>query len=235
MFAMEAEAAPLIAHLGLTPDKSIGDPRLPFRYFSGNFRGLDLLVSENGKDPRYRVDNIGTEPAVLNTYVTIERFRPGLVINAGTAGGFIKHGGQIGDVYLGDPDYRFHDHRIQIPGFLEYGIGAYPSVVPAGLAIAAGLKTGVISTGNALDATPRDLEMLEANGARAKDMEAAAIAWVCWTMKVPFFALKSITDRVDGPHATPDEFLANLSRASQTLTEKLEAVLEFISKPETRD
>ena len=43
-------------------------------------------------------------------------------------------------------------------------------------------------------------------GACVKDMEAAAIAWVAETAKVPFFALKVVTDIVDGDRPTQDEF-----------------------------
>ena len=56
---------------------------------------------------------------------------------------------------------------------------------------------GVVSTSDSLDASPLDLELLRAEGAAVKEMEAASIAWVCEQLAVNFFALKSITDIVD--------------------------------------
>jgi len=42
----------------------------------------------NGKCSRFGVDNVGTTPAALSTYLAITQMSPDLVINAGTAGGF---------------------------------------------------------------------------------------------------------------------------------------------------
>ena len=61
-----------------------------------------------------------------------------------------------------------------------------------------------------------------------KEMEAAAIAWVCKQLDVPFLALKAITDVVDDPGTehTEAQFYSNLKVASARLQEKLTAVLE---------
>ncbi|MCM2323413.1 MAG: 5'-methylthioadenosine nucleosidase [Oligoflexia bacterium] len=230
LFAMEAEAAPLIETLGLRQDQEFGDPRLPFLHYRGEFaESLELLLSVNGKDPRFGVDNIGTEPATLNAYLTLRGFRPELCISAGTAGGFIRCGGALGDVYVSDRPFCFHDRRIPIPGFDQYGIGSYPSASYAGMARALGLKEGGVSTGNSLDFTERCLAGMERSGASVKEMEAAAIAWVAWCLKIPFLALKSITDLVDGEHPTEDEFLRNLRTASRLLREKTVEVLRYLA------
>lgn len=230
IFAMEAEARPLIEELGLEYDPSFGDPRLPFKYFRGSLEGrIELLLALSGKHEKYQVDNIGTEPATLNAYLTLSQFKPDLCINAGTAGGFRCRGCEIGDVFLIDRPCKFHDHRIPIPGFDEYGIGSYSTFAPAGMAQALGLKEGGVSTGNALDYTDVCLEIIERNEGHAKEMEAAAIAWVASTLKVPFMALKSITDIVDGEHPTHEEFLRNLDAASRRIREKTIEVLKYLS------
>lgn len=230
IFAMEAEARPLIDELALEYDPSFGDPRLPFKYFRGELDGrIELLLSLSGKHEVHQVDNIGTEPAILNAYVTLSRFQPDLCINAGTAGGFRCRGCEIGDVFLIDRPCKFHDHRIPIPGFDAYGIGSYPVFEPAGMAEALGLKKGGVSTGNALDYTEVCLKIIERNEGHVKEMEAAAIAWVASQMKVPFMALKSVTDIVDGEHPTQDEFLRNLDAASRRIREKTIEVLKYLS------
>jgi len=57
--------------------------------------------------------------------------------------------------------------------------------------------------------------------ARAKEMEAASVAWVCETLQVPFVALKTITDLADAHATAADQFLENLHTASAQLTEHL--------------
>lgn len=69
--------------------------------------------------------------------------------------------------------------------------------------------------------------MLE-NNASVKDMEAAAIAYICELAQIPFFALKVVTDIVDGDRVTQDEFFENLSAASKSLQEKIPLVLDFV-------
>ena len=53
------------------------------------------------------------------------------------------------------------------------------------------------------------------NDATVKEMEAAAIAEVAAHFDIPFLAVKSVTDIVDGGVATAEEFLANLASASK--------------------
>ena len=75
----------------------------------------------------------------------------------------------------------------------------------------------------------QDMEMMLSNDAVVKEMEAAAIAWVAELSNTPFFALKVVTDIVDGDQVTQDEFLANLHTAATTLQEKLLAVITFVA------
>lgn len=230
LFAMEAEAQPLIQALNLQ-QADFGDPALPFMHYQGAFGNcIDLLLSWNGKDKRYGVDNIGTEPAALNAYVTIRNFQPDLLINAGTAGGFVEKGAQIGDVYLSTEAFRFHDRRIAIPGFNQYGIGHYPVSSLPEMAVNLGLKEGVVTTSNSLDYTDKDLIMMRQNNGSIKEMEAAGIGWVAHLLKVPFFAIKAVTDFVDSPYSTEEQFLKNLSLASRNLRTRTLLVLDYLSK-----
>ena len=83
-----------------------------------------------------------------------------------------------------------------------------------GLAAAAGIKTGVVTTSDSLDNTGRDMELMLSEGAVVKEMEAAAVAWVCKQINIPFVALKGVTDLVDGGAATREEFDSNLARTA---------------------
>lgn len=70
---------------------------------------------------------------------------------------------------------------------------------------------------------------MKENGASVKEMEAAAIAWVAQQFKVPFFAIKVITDIVDGGRPTHEEFLGNLHSAAQSLQRELPRIIKFIA------
>lgn len=198
--------------------------------FSGRSGGAELIVVSPGQDPRYRVDRIGTEAAALLAHLAIESFHPDLVISAGTAGGFRAKGAAVGDVFLSAEPVVFHDRRIALPGFREMGIGSYPCIDTASVAEALGLKRGVVTSGSSLDHPETDLAVMRETGGSVKEMEAAAIAWVCMLRGVPFLAVKSITDLMDGGEPTQDEFMANLERASARLTEELLRVIAWVGE-----
>lgn len=230
IFAMEAEGKPLIDRLGLKRDLNFGDPKLPFEHYLGRFgANTELLVSLGGKDKVYGVDNIGTEPATLNAYITLSHFKPDLLINPGTAGAFQKKGAKIGDVYLASEAFRFHDRRIPIALFDAYGIGHYPVFSIPEMAAALGLKEGVVTTANSLDYTEMDMTMMVQNNGSVKEMEAAAIGWVAHLLGIPFMALKSVTDFVDCPHSAQEQFLKNLGIATHNLCNKTVEVLEYLA------
>lgn len=56
--------------------------------FSGKLGQLSVYLVWNGKCAINGVDNVGTVPASLSTYLAIQAINPDLVISAGTAGGF---------------------------------------------------------------------------------------------------------------------------------------------------
>ncbi|MDA2972569.1 MAG: hypothetical protein O3B19_10405, partial [Actinomycetota bacterium] len=90
-----------------------------------------------------------------------------------------------------------------------------------------GLKSGVVTTSNSLDENDDDRRMIEASGACVKDMEAAAVGYVCEQMSVPFMAVKAITDLVDHHTATAEQFTANLKMATTRLAEVLTEVVDW--------
>ena len=227
LFAMEAEAKPFIEALSLQECTPPAED-LPIRSFAGKAGTLELYVSLNGKDARHGIDRVCTEPAMLNAYLTCSHFHPDLLINAGTAGGFSERGGNIGDVYVSSGSVVYHDHRIPLPKFKEYGEGMYPTVPTSNIVNELKLKPGRVSTGNSLDASQRDLELLADNNADVKEMEAAAIAQVADDQEIAFLAIKSITDLVDCPEDTAEVFMKNLATASQNLQEKLCAFVDYL-------
>jgi nucleoside phosphorylase len=205
-----------------------------FEFYEGrHLEGHPLVVGVAGLDPRDQVDSIGTLSAGLLAQELLTRFRPTLLINAGTAGGFHSQGGAIGDVYLGQSPAVFHDRRIHLPGnFPRYGEGHRKVHHDARIAELLGLKSGIVSTGDSLDCTADDLKHLLRLGASVKEMEAAAIARVCEAYDTPLILLKAITDIVDShPElegiSTEEQFLKNYALAVRNLTEKLSLLVSY--------
>ena len=183
----------------------------------------------------------------MSTYAALTVFgRQDLVLSVGTAGGFSQHGACIGDVFL-STKCVFHARRIpeisktegQNPSCItleEYGFGHFRSPNLIGLARAIDLKLGVVTTSDSLDCSDRDMALMMAEGATVKEMEAAAVAWVCHHAGIPFLAIKSITDIVDEYHkedstelmATREMFEGNFDYAISTLKEKMKKVLTYL-------
>lgn len=227
LFAMEAEAQPTIARLGLSPKGPFAPPLACLAY-EGNLHGARVVLVVNGTDPTFGVSNVGTVAAALTAHAACAAFSPDLLISAGTAGGFSARGGAIGDVYVATA-FVNHDRRIAIPGFTEYGVYKTDAHDASAMAAALGLKLGVCSSGNSLESADADLEQLKASGAAVKEMEAAGIAYVARAHAVPMVALKAVTDIVDGDKPTHEEFLENLHAASAAIEKAVAAALEYVA------
>lgn len=256
---MEAEALPVISGLGLKRDSPPSlPPPAPATTFSGrvssSFLGggakgsegeggasspssVEVSVVCSGKCKVHGVDNIGTVPAALMTYLALSELRDpkvDLVISAGTAGGFAARGAEIGDVFCATA-FANHDRRIPLPKFDAYGTWKSDAHPAPRLAAALGLKSGPVSTGNSLDWHELDMRAMGESGAAVKDMEASGVAWACSLHGVPLLALKSVTDIVDGGKPAEEEFLANLEKASEALHFALKGALEFVAGKSLRD
>eukprot|EP00887_Chlorella_sp_A99_P000548 scaffold17.g548.t1 len=147
LVAMEAEAAPMVDSLGLKRDEPAAiPPPAPCVH----------LVTF-GKCKVNGVDQVGTVPAALMTYLAVQSFSPDVVISAGTAGGFRGRGAAIADVFVSTLMVN-HDRRIPIPGFDSYGVGEFAALPTPALQAALALKSGVVTSGNSLDYTAQDME-----------------------------------------------------------------------------
>lgn len=229
LMAMRDEALPIISKLGLQPVNLLpGD--LPFQLYQGQLEQLTLSLVISGRDPRYDVDNIGTQAATLMAYVAIEHLKPDLIVSAGTAGGFARQGANIGTVYLSNDRFVYHDRRVPLPGFDDSGIGHYPAMDVSKMASQLGLPVGVVSTGSSLEKSERDIDVIENYNAVAKEMEAAAIAWVCWIKQQPFLAIKSITNLLDLPGTSEEQFVENLEFACSQLQQQVLRVLLYCNE-----
>lgn len=213
--AMRAEAKPFIDHYNVELQEGFFAP-LPCLCYKTTLGDDELYVVLNGE--QHGSDLVGCEAASVAALAAIQQIRPDLVINSGTCGAFCRNGAAIGDVYLGK-GVMFHDRRV--PGDDAWGtqaLGNYP--VWEGtetLAKELGLKLGKVTTGSSLDMQPCDEQIIRENQGELKDMEGAAIAFVCSLLNVPILFVKSVTDLCDDAADTFETFSKNLALASEEL------------------
>lgn len=215
--AMQAEAQPFIEHYGVKEVEGFFAP-LPCKLYQAKVNGATLSIVLNGQ--QHGSDLVGCEAASVATLSAIQKLSPDLVINSGTCGAFKANDAHIGDVYLGSA-VMFHDRRV--PGDDAWGtqaLGNYPVWEGAtALADKLGLKMGKVTTGSSLDMQPCDRQIIQENHGELKDMEGAAVAFVCSLFKTPILFVKSVTDLCDSGAETFEEFSKNLALACEKLRE----------------
>lgn len=228
LMAMQEEANLLIDSLNLTENSNILSSKLPFRCFQIKLRKSHFSLITSGIDHLNQVDNIGCEAATLMAYESIQRLKPDILISAGTAGGFSEKNAQIGSIYASDGYFIFHDRIVPLPGFKESAIGKFPAANINKMANDLNIQTGVISTGSSLEKNLKDKQVLEDHPVVAKEMEAAAIAWVAMLHDIPVFAIKSITNLVDQENQSEKEFIKNFDYSVKCLHDKLLEVIDYL-------
>lgn len=226
--AMVAEAKPFIERYGIEEVKDFFAP-LPCRLYEGKVNGAILDVVLNGQ--QQGSDLVGCEAASVATLSAIQQLHPDLVVNSGTCGAFRANGAKIAEVYIGN-GVMFHDRRV--PGDDAWGtqsLGNYPVWEgSAQLAQALGCKMGKVTTGSSLDMQPCDLDIIQQHGGELKDMEGAAVGFVCSLFKIPILYVKSVTDLCDSGAETFEEFSRNLHHACETLKTTNEQVIEYLTR-----
>jgi len=145
----------------------------------------------------------------------------------------------VGNIYIPDT-LQYHDRRIPISdAWKEYGLGTEEPTTGEALrkfAEAAGWKTGLCTTGGSLDYTGKDMDVITngSNGpAMVKEMEAAAIGWVCRTFNQKYFMIKVITDIVkeyESEAAHGAEFFKNLPKVAPAMANALDKIIEFTNE-----
>lgn len=238
---MRAEAQPLIDYYGLKEQegffsplptklyRTLSSPSLKGREsspFKGELEGVFLIL--NGVD--HDRDLIGCEAAAITTQVAIQRLQPDLVISCGTCGGWQRYGARVGQAYIAD-GVMFHDRRV--PGDNEWdtqGLGNYPVWEGSWrVAEALGLPMGKVTTGSSFDLSPEEDALIDANGGRLKEMEGAAVAFVCSLYNVPVMLVKAVTNLRDAESEDISDFHENLKKASLSLTETIKKIITTLS------
>jgi len=230
VIAMQGEADPILAALGLNEPGTPLELPLPPIFYATSYSGLNLHLVVNGQDPIYQLDSFGTDAATLSTYLGIKAFSPDLVISAGVAGGF-KSQAQIGDVYLSENSMRYFDRRVSItsPDYQDYAIGFYPVVNASKMAAELGLKTGIVVTGGSFENSLIDDRQIRNLDGSVVDMESAAVGKMSMLLGKQFMAVKAIVD-FDDSVGFAGQFNQNFQIATTNLAQQLLNIFSYLAK-----
>ena len=191
--AMEEEVELLRATLENAATETIANSE----YTQGTYKDKDVILLKSG---------IGKVNAAMSTTILLEKYQPDVVINTGSAGGYDENL-DVGAIVISD-EVRHHDVDATIFG---YEMGQVPQM-PVGFKADARLMevaeqavaevgehqsaTGLITTGDSFMNDPVRVETVRNYfpTMKAVEMEAAAVAQVCYQFATPFVVIRALSD-----------------------------------------
>lgn len=204
--AMAQEVEILRSHLTLARTTEIAGCVI----YEGKINNTEVALLQSG---------IGKVAAAVGTTLLLQLTKPDLIINTGSAGGLASQL-NVGDIVISD-EVRHHDVDVTAFGYEKGQLPANPAAFIAekqlvDLAIKESEKsgvtalTGLICSGDQFINGAENLAQIRRNFPHivAVEMEAAAIAQVCYAFSIPFVVVRAISDVADkASHLSFDEFL----------------------------
>lgn len=197
---------------------------LPFYAYYSKYANKTIYLIITGVDSNTGAENVGTQPAVLATYVGIKAFNPDVIISIGTAGGIKYHNLAQNDVLISN-EIKFYSRRLSSPKFHEYGLGKYKTPIIHYSDLFHDFKFGTVCSGDSFDNDLVDKQVMQQEKCDAIDMEAAGVAWTSITMHKPVIAVKVITDFTDDPNSLL-AYRQDMQQSSQILGQKIKQLLD---------
>ncbi|WP_099158585.1 5'-methylthioadenosine/S-adenosylhomocysteine nucleosidase [Virgibacillus ndiopensis] len=195
-------------------------------FVEGMLQGKEVVLLKSG---------IGKVNAAMATTIMHERFSPSHIINTGSAGGFAEDL-EVGDVVIStqvvhhDVDVTAFDYAYgQVPGMpamfaADTELITIASKVISGLDIQS--KEGIIATGDSFMENSNRVAFVKEKFPTmiAAEMEAAAVAQVCYQYGKPFVIIRALSD-IAGKQSSIsfDEFL---ERAAKNASELIIAMMK---------
>ncbi|ASA55180.1 5'-methylthioadenosine/S-adenosylhomocysteine nucleosidase [Vibrio gazogenes] len=219
--AMEQEVAILKSSIQNLQEEKKGG----CTYYSGQINNLDVVLLQSG---------IGKVAAAVGTALLLELYKPDVVINTGSAGGF-DPSLTMGDVVI-STEVRHHDADVTAFGYEIGQMAGQPAAFQADekliqLAEDALAQLGdkhavhgLICTGDTFVCQPERQAFIRQNfpQAVAVEMEASAIAQTCHQFKTPFVVVRAISDVADKESPMSfDEFLPLAAASSSEMVLKM--------------
>ncbi|HEX6595108.1 MAG TPA: 5'-methylthioadenosine/S-adenosylhomocysteine nucleosidase [Bacillota bacterium] len=165
-------------------------------FIKGKLLDQDIVLLKSG---------IGKVNAAMATTILHERFNPSLIINTGSAGGFSEKL-EVGDIVIST--HVVH-HDVDATAFdYKYGqVPQMPAQFPADSRLVNQAKdaakkldvqaaVGLIATGDSFMEDPERVAFVKKQfpSMLAAEMEAAAIAQVCYQYDTPFVVIRALSD-----------------------------------------
>lgn len=222
--AMEEEVELLRNALNNTEVTTIANSE----YTSGTYKGKEVVLLKSG---------IGKVNAAMSTTILLNEFNPDIVINTGSAGGYDPTL-EVGAIVISD-EVRHHDVDVTI---FNYEMGQVPQMPAAFEADKRLIRlaeeavsdigehqfgVGLICSGDSFMNDPERVAKVREYFPQMKavEMEAAAVAQVCYQFNTPFVVIRALSD-IAGKESNIsfDEFLPIAAKHST------EIVLKTIEK-----
>ena len=175
-------------------------PNVEARNLNG-LRGFEVITDD--KQFFLTESGMGKVCAATNTIEIIREFKPDIIIFSGCAGSLSKNV-EVKDIVIGN-EIAYHDVWFWKPN--KYGqVQGFPARFETDKSVLkniakitqnhANIHTGLICTGDKFISQDEDIQniLAEFPDVLAVDMEAAAIAQVCYMYKTPLISIKVISD-----------------------------------------
>ncbi|RAZ68525.1 5'-methylthioadenosine/S-adenosylhomocysteine nucleosidase [Planococcus maitriensis] len=191
--AMEEEVELLRNQLANTSVREIANSE----FTTGTYKGQELILLKSG---------IGKVNAAMTTTILMQEFKPDLVLNIGSAGGFDEEL-EVGAVVISD-EVRHHDVDATVFGYELGQVPQMPAAYTANkelieLAVQAVEEigehqhaVGLIATGDSFMSDPERVALVKQQfpEMKAAEMEAAAVAQVCFQYDTAFVVIRALSD-----------------------------------------
>lgn len=195
------------------------------KFYTGILKDREVVITQSG---------IGKVNAAISTTLLINKFKPDIIINTGSAGA-LDESLNVGDVLISD-DVKYHDADATAFGY-EYGqvpqmpvafqsskplIEKVSQVVQQQQLTA---KVGLIVSGDSFIGSVEQRQKIKKAfpNAMAVEMEATAIAQTCYQFNVPFVVVRAVSDLANGEAEM--SFEAFLEKAAVSSSQTVEALV----------
>ncbi len=223
--AMREELEPILEYVEVKEVIDYGRNK----YYLARFQNKDLVLAYS---------KIGKVNSATTATIMIEKFNARKVLFSGVAGA-VDEDLKIGDLIIATKTCQ-HDIDLTVfgyePGFVpeskvyfdcDKSLNDIAKSVAKKLDIK--LKEGIIASGDQFIHNKEKKEWIKKTfNASAIEMEGGAVGNVCWTLDVPFFMLRAISDTAEeGAGVDFDKFLEESSKVSaKFLVEMLKEINE---------
>lgn len=219
--ASDTELAPFLPHIqGVRTDR-----KAMLTFHTGRLGAWEATAVYSGA---------GKVNAAVAAQLLIDAFGATAVINAGTAGGLDEKVGLFDTVVTQRAAYHDMDEDILTdfhPWMETPFFPSDPKLLAAARMAAAGaaypIRFGDSVTGDTFVEGERRAEIRRRFAPLSVDMETAAAAQVCYVHKIPFLAVRTITDTAEADG--PDAFEKNCERASAIAADFVRRLLDVLA------